>query len=89
MITFVMGPMMTEARRLAREAIRQRLKERGQKVHELSFKQITVAAEAYLKEHSDIIDLACAKLSSAEQNQKAHKSGLSLVQMSGSKWRSK
>jgi hypothetical protein len=47
--------ILMEARRLAREQVRQRLKERGQKLYEFSFKQLCEQGEEYLAQHPDLI----------------------------------
>jgi uncharacterized protein YcgL (UPF0745 family) len=62
MIKFEKRETLMEARRLAREAVRQRLKEQGFKVHEVSFKDLCEQAESYLKEHSELIGEAIARL---------------------------
>ena len=57
MIRFAMAETIMEARRLAREAVRQRLKERGQKVSEFSFKQIVELGDDLLRSRPELIDL--------------------------------
>ena len=89
MIKFAMAETMLEARRLAREEVRQRLKERGFKLHEFSFKQLSEQAEGYLSQHPDLIDAACSNLSTdARKPKPSNQSGIS-VQKSWSKWRAR
>jgi hypothetical protein len=79
MIRFEMAETLMEARRLAREAVRQRLKERGLKLQAFSFKELCQQANEYLRLHPDLSDLACANLSTNAQRAKpSNQRGLSV-----------
>jgi hypothetical protein len=67
MIRFEMAETLLEARRLAREAVRQRLKERGLKLQAFSFKDLCEQANEYLRLHPEIIDLAARRLGEWEK----------------------
>jgi hypothetical protein len=61
-IEFVLGPALAEARRLAREAVRAELKSKGHKLQEFSFKQLVELGDEYLRQHSELIEAALARL---------------------------
>jgi hypothetical protein len=89
MIRFAMAETLLEARRLAREAVRQRLKEEGRKLQEFSFKELCETADEYLRLRPELIDLACSNLSSDARKSKPSNQRAFGVQMSGSKWRAR
>ena len=62
--------IVTHARYLARQAVRQRWKEQGRKLYDHSFKELVETADEYLRLRPELIDLARAKLSSAAQKPK-------------------
>jgi hypothetical protein len=54
--------IITLARYLARQEVRQRWKAEGRKLHEFSGRDIAIKADEYLKEHIELIKQAKAKL---------------------------
>jgi hypothetical protein len=85
-----------EARRLARLAAKQEIRDRGLKLSSFSIKDIEIVASEWLAEHREEAiaqafgtliwsRLRRAHLTSGTQKSKAQKSGLSVVHMSSSK----
>jgi hypothetical protein len=60
---------MVLARYYAKEAVKQEIRRRGVRVHEIGARFINEAALAYLDQHRDeLITKACAALTTFEQN---------------------
>ena len=76
------------ARQAARKAVKCQLQAQGIKPLSFSMREIIVTADAYLRDHPELIAEArqrCAKFESDAQALKARKSKTSAVQISGSK----
>lgn len=79
------GKVMTEARRLAKIIIKAAIKEAGGKISDYEAKEITEAANEYIKENPDVIKKAEASIASAEAVAKGSKIDTSKIKVSSTK----
>jgi hypothetical protein len=80
-----------EALRLAKIAVKEDIRAKGQRLKDYEAKEITLLAQRWLSEHrasligQATIGLLCSNLTTNAQKQKAQSTGLSAVQKSGAK----